>query len=388
MGSQRRISKRVDTLTDSPTLGTTHYFPMAPPSDVVQNDILDESKEKVIVTTNGKKLHDPGQKQRFGGLFVHAMWFMASIIIAATAAWWGIHVGAKHQFKTYHAKLKDSDQSRAQHVHGIAHTAAQMPDPAMLLSSSEASRPAMTGDFSRLVCQDVPSAEWGEVKVLFVEQLGMWSAGTVPQDNRQLQQLHNAAMLRLKTANDSASECGMGHLSMAMLTILAQEGGAALPTLPAQLRNVLLDVPWTLIARSGWPIFALLAQLRLKTRGGDGLPPIESHGTDYLHAIIESLQKQSPADLVSLGAEYVQREGSHQMGEDTMPFLCALASHLLGQNFEDLLEAGLRDVQSLFQLSVQSDEELKASVTSDWPFYGVLHTAVLRLSKGSTKGRP
>merc|ERR1712129_388490 len=166
------------------------------------------------------------------------------------------------------------------------------------------------------------------------------------------------------------------------------------------LLTVLLDIPWIVTVWSGWPLFTLLAQLHLHTHGADDMPMAGGHHTEYFHGLQEALVQQRPDLLSQRGARFLERSPWQQQqqgvlpahstgamvgevgGTHAMPILCALASQLLGADVQRGKEAeqALKQVQAFYKQSVQSIEDLHASIVSAWPLYGVLNAASLQLS--------
>lgn len=252
--------------------------------------------------------------------------------------------------------------------------------------------------FPELMCQYAQRAEWQEVKVMAAQQLGSWRAGVAPLDTVQLRGLLESAVQRLQGVHGFVNECGMGRLSMSVLAVLAVDAQHSLhgaPSVHAPLLTVLLDMPWSLVVWSGWPLFALLAQLHLRSHGSDDLPTA-GPAAEYLRALELGLREERPAALARAGADFLRGERSRvpgsagpvagpgaaaEAGTHAMPVLCALASQLLGPDAHAgaAAEEALQQLQGLYRQSVQSMEDLHASVVSVWPLYGVLHAATLQL---------
>merc|ERR1712190_27038 len=133
------------------------------------------------------------------------------------------------------------------------------------------------------------------------------------------------------------------------------------PSLHEPLLHILLDIPWSFAVRSGWPLFALLAQLHLRTHGRDDMP---ATGPDaqYFQSLNNGLMHHNHGALAVLGAAYLlDAEGSRSTVVDpgkshAMPILCALASHLLDEDLRtgEAMEETLKEVQNFFRQSVQS----------------------------------
>lgn len=240
-------------------------------------------------------------------------------------------------------------------------------------------------DFAELMCGTAPRGEWAQVKAEAARQLGAWSAGASLRQGPELLDLLSSAVEKLQAVHGLVNECGLGRLCMSLLAVLTGDVDGSLhsaPALHAPLLSVLLDVPWALAFSSGWPIFALLAQLQLQSHGSDDLPASASgHQAEYYAALHAGLVVEDPAALARAGAAFLERRGG-EAEQHAMPVLCALASQLLGDDIRPGAEAAeaLKHVQNFFRQSVQSVDDLHASIVSAWPLYGVLHAAAARLA--------
>lgn len=274
---------------------------------------------------------------------------------------------------------------------------------------------------AEFACQHTGRAEWTEVKALTVHQLGTKSAGLEAHDVTQLRSVLNRAMQRLQAVHGFVNECTMGRLCMSVLAVLTgdmeERSLHAAPALHTPLLTILVETPWSVIVASGWPLFALLAQLQLQTHGNDDLPPAGPEG-EYFKGLWNGLKQPTSMSLATLGATFLekgqkqrgrgnaasavdgdsdsdiastqelkdQNNEAELFGSHAMPILCALGSQLLGPELRgggSAADEALAQVQSLYRQSVQSIEDLHASVISAWPLYSLLHVVALHLSGGS-----
>mmetsp|Transcript_64714 Transcript_64714/g.124829 ORF Transcript_64714/g.124829 Transcript_64714/m.124829 type:complete len:513 (-) Transcript_64714:46-1584(-) len=249
--------------------------------------------------------------------------------------------------------------------------------------------------------------EWQDVKTMAQNQFGTWKAGVVREDATSMRALLDHAVERVQGVQNVpgvTNECGMGRLSMSVLAVLNVDSQHSLhgePLVHAPLLTVLLDIPWSVTVWSGWPLFALLAQMHLHTHGADDMPVAGGRHAHYFRGLQEALVQQRPDLLSRRGAQFLEQTPGQQQqqqgavpahnggamvgeagGMHAMPILCALASQLLGADVQRRKEAeqALQQVQAFYRQSVQSIEDLHASIVSAWPLYGILHTASLQLS--------
>eukprot|EP00747_Dinoflagellata_sp_TGD_P024396 gnl/TRDRNA2_/TRDRNA2_130517_c0_seq4.p1 gnl/TRDRNA2_/TRDRNA2_130517_c0~~gnl/TRDRNA2_/TRDRNA2_130517_c0_seq4.p1 ORF type:complete len:635 (+),score=146.52 gnl/TRDRNA2_/TRDRNA2_130517_c0_seq4:198-2102(+) len=249
--------------------------------------------------------------------------------------------------------------------------------------------------FPELTCADSPYQEWRDVKVLMWQVLGTWKTGVVAQEPESIDNLLTTSVEKLRVVHDKVNECGMGRLCMSVLAVLSGEAGRSLlgasANLHSPLLTLLLDVPWMIVMRSGWPFFAMLAQLHLGAHSSDDLPTNGlSLEAEYFQRLVDGLRQGEEATLAALGLVFIQqdnqRKARHNQGDagdlHAMPLLCALASQLLSPDVSagKAIEGVMNQVQGFFRQAVQSVDDLQATLLSAWPLYGVLHVAALRVS--------
>lgn len=244
-------------------------------------------------------------------------------------------------------------------------------------------------------CVDAPRSQWDEVRSAAVRQLGGWSAATKVVAYEELSGLLSFAVEQLQAFRSNNEECSLGRLCMSVLAIITTEDGGSLHTVPSlqiPLLHALLEVPWAVTFSSGWPLFALLSQLHQRSHGIDDMPKAGGSLAEYLSKLRLGLEKRQPEALAKAGAALLGHDGSggqRDPGEEVhaMPMLCALASQLLGDDLQPGEEANtaIAYVQGFFSTSVQSIDDLHASVISAWPLFGILHAAVVKLTESSAK---
>jgi len=233
-----------------------------------------------------------------------------------------------------------------------------------------------------LTCFSTTVSEWQDFKVLTGKWFGSWSSGVVPKSKAQLQSLTELAVRKLAAVHDKVDECAMGRLFVSLLGLASGEGTLkSMPHLSSPLLTILLDIPWAIVMRSGWPLFALLAQLHLQQQGTDDLP---TSGPDqvYFQALKGRLMSHNSQvaqkELAILGAEFVrlqQDESTQNQRFLVFPALCALASQLFGQETDAGVDQALHHMQSFFKQAVMNIDDLQSTLVTSWPLYGLLNAA-------------
>jgi len=242
-------------------------------------------------------------------------------------------------------------------------------------------------EYPDLTCSSSAHFEWQEFKALTGKWFGSWSSGVVPKGQAQLQNLVDLAVRKLHAMTEKVEECAMGRLFVSLLAIAAGEG-----TLKSNkhihdpLLAILLEYPWSIVMRSGWPVFALLAQLQLQQKRADDFPSSGPDGA-YFEGLHEKLRNQKPQELAALGAEFVrtqQHENPNNQRFLVFPALCALASQLFGQSpqvvGDALADEALRHMQGFFKQAVTNIDDLQSTLETSWPLYGLLNAAASQLS--------
>jgi hypothetical protein len=247
-------------------------------------------------------------------------------------------------------------------------------------------------EYPDLACENTRHAEWLEIKRSIGSRFGPWQAGVAAINRTELHGELEAAIMRLQAVHHEIDECGMGRLCMTLFALAAGEAGGSLsatPSLHSPLLTILLDVPWTNIMLSGWPLFGILSQLNLQQKQKSDLPTTGG-SAEYFTALRSAISDQRPEVLASLGADFVKQQDESGTAVEpqtgVMPALCALASQLLGTGvFADLARAeeSLRHMQSFYKQAVNGIDDLQSTIDSAWPLYGVLNAAAVELAAAS-----
>lgn len=288
--------------------------------------------------------------------------------------------------------------SQYHHNIGAAANVGRRQDSAIEVGNSRSQVPpvAMPSDeisYPELSCNQVVHPEWLEVKALTLHEFGGWPSHwrqrplylVGEEDQARVQTLVDTAVQKLRSSS-SDEECGMGRLCMSLLAVAAGSSGSLLGAqfLHAPLLTVLLEVPWRLVLSSGWPFFAILAQLHMRRPRHDA--PIAGPAANYFRALEGGLEKREASALAILGAEFLQSdEGRAHARLHVLPGLCALASQLLSPEVGTPsmpVDAALKQVQGFFRQAVQSIEDVQSTLETAWPLYRVLHLAAVTLELG------
>eukprot|EP00928_Gymnodinium_smaydae_P079262 TRINITY_DN63232_c0_g1_i1.p1 TRINITY_DN63232_c0_g1~~TRINITY_DN63232_c0_g1_i1.p1 ORF type:complete len:294 (-),score=78.78 TRINITY_DN63232_c0_g1_i1:47-928(-) len=188
-------------------------------------------------------------------------------------------------------------------------------------------------------------------------------------------------------AAESAGECGFGKLFLQVLSMTLMDSPEGLaqflqehPTLSSPVMTALLDIPWTAVAQSGWPLFGVLAQVNYKKLEVLGpvlnYDAIDGLGDDAVRKYFEVMGvAQKQGDLVGMAqasTEFLQK--APQSG-GPLSTLTALATQAAVQmNVQRRFEL-LGILQQTFRETVTSAATLDIALTTRWPLWGFLHVA-------------
>lgn len=241
-----------------------------------------------------------------------------------------------------------------------------------------------------LGCNEGPQAAvWKEVKMDF---RGLFPESGPPAKPVTREVLVNAldrAMKRLTDAKALASdaqECGLGRVSLQLVTFASTEDPAALAQLfsgverlTSPVLTMLLDTNWIQVAQSGWPLFGLLAQISLtKQREGllsgeqvDGLD--DPTARSVFDAFSSALEKEDHGEIVQTSATFLNTETP----EAKSPFgtLTAFAGRAAALPAQERAQA-LQSMQAAFKQMIGDGVELDVALGTRWPLWGLTHAAV------------
>eukprot|EP00927_Polykrikos_kofoidii_P056752 TRINITY_DN5082_c0_g2_i1.p1 TRINITY_DN5082_c0_g2~~TRINITY_DN5082_c0_g2_i1.p1 ORF type:complete len:415 (-),score=82.41 TRINITY_DN5082_c0_g2_i1:123-1367(-) len=243
-----------------------------------------------------------------------------------------------------------------------------------------------------LECAGGPrSAAWQLTKKRFQGLFNEVGGAYHPVPKETLTAALEGAILDLKTAGalspQASDECGFGKLSLQLVSFANTEDPSGLMQLFGSIEQVaspvltmLLDLPWAAVAMSGWPLFGLLNQINLKKHQ---IPAVvqsmeELDGTNdsitksFMAEVSAALTNGDNAALAKAGAAFLTQEST---GSALGP-LTGVAAQAVGAAKIEERAAFLEALQGLFKQVVSSGAELDMALTTQWPLFGLIHTAI------------
>lgn len=182
----------------------------------------------------------------------------------------------------------------------------------------------------------------------------------------------------------AGGECSLGRLSFQLLSLtysepeLLLELFSSFEKIASPVLSVLLDVPWLAVAQSGWPIYALLAEINLqKINSGvmnkdrvDGLdkPLGQAFYNEFMDAIIKG-------DGTIIGKITNMYLSVSDKDRNAYASLAAIVAGAAGSDIKqrmqlmDVMQTGLKQV-------ISNAMELDVSLGTQWPLWGLTHVAV------------
>jgi len=254
----------------------------------------------------------------------------------------------------------------------------------------------VNGQTVDLACLEGPRAVgWQRAKLYFRAVFELEGTSPLSLPNREfLVASLDGAMQELKAVNalspEAPDECGLGKLSLQLLTFATVEDPAALVQIFAGLEQLsspvmtmLLDVPWAATAQAGWPIFGLLGLLNMKKGQLDGiLNTLEIDGMADVPGqalqieLATALQAADGNMLMQAGANYLARaEMAGTQGSALAP-LTALAAQAAGNPSAQERLGFMQVLQTAFKQVVGSAAELDVALSTNWPVWCLIQLAV------------
>eukprot|EP00928_Gymnodinium_smaydae_P047105 TRINITY_DN31420_c0_g1_i1.p1 TRINITY_DN31420_c0_g1~~TRINITY_DN31420_c0_g1_i1.p1 ORF type:complete len:293 (+),score=67.46 TRINITY_DN31420_c0_g1_i1:52-879(+) len=245
-----------------------------------------------------------------------------------------------------------------------------------------------------LECDTGPHAKvWGRVRDLFSAAVVEAGSPMVPSRQPVMSAALDTAMKELTQAKAFTAEtegnCGIGRLSLQLMTLAATQDGAALLQAFAQLEQIsspvltlLLDVPWLAVAHSGWPIFGLLSQLNLRKR--EVASDIDLNELDGTNDPLVKMFKVSLSGLIQ-SADLRAMDNVASSFLEQQPKNCAMAIvTAVSVQAAAMPDANVRAqlvqaLQASFKQMIGSALELDVAISTGWPVWGLVHIAVAAL---------
>lgn len=196
-------------------------------------------------------------------------------------------------------------------------------------------------------------------------------------------------MQELKAAralSDVENDCGLGKLSLQLLSIISIDDPAALTQVFSSFEQIaspvltlLLDIPWAALAQAGWPFFGLLAQLNLRKAHAPGAlntEAIDGLGDPVTRTFFVELQDALGRDGAALevaAQSFLQKETAS--GSALAP-LTAMAAQAAGTPQLPVRAQMLGAMQAGMKQVVGNAGELDIALSTQWQLWGLLHVGV------------
>jgi len=190
-------------------------------------------------------------------------------------------------------------------------------------------------------------------------------------------------------APELSHECGLGKLSIQLMTMSTIEDPSALAELfagveqlSAPVLTMLLDVPWLALAQSGWPIFGLLSQINVRKGqvpgllNDDAIDGMQDPRTkQFLLELMAGLDAKEGIDGVA-----VQRAAGNFMDAGVagspLGLLTAMAAQAsVAPDAQERVEL-LNLLQKGFKNIIGSGQVLDVALSTKWPLWGLIHMAI------------
>mmetsp|Transcript_73448 Transcript_73448/g.192613 ORF Transcript_73448/g.192613 Transcript_73448/m.192613 type:complete len:304 (-) Transcript_73448:266-1177(-) len=231
------------------------------------------------------------------------------------------------------------------------------------------------------------AAVWGQTKKKFRALFNQ--SPFQPIDRATLSASLEVVLKDLKAAGAlQADDCGIGKLCLQLLSFANVDDPLALvqlfegfEQLSSPVLTLLLDVPWVVLAQSGWPVFAMLAQINMRKGmvpeviNSDAIDGVaDPAGQEFQAYLMAGLQAGNIQVVEQVSAAYLQM-GS-QVGGSALAPLTALAAQATGgkgvQRHLEVLDA----LQAGFKQVIGTGAELDVSLSTRWPLWGLMHVGV------------
>jgi len=231
------------------------------------------------------------------------------------------------------------------------------------------------------------AAAWAAAKETF-RAVTAAPLGMVPREI--IVQGLDQAMAYLKASNalspEAADECGLGKLSLQLLSIVSMEDPSGMmqlfssvEQLASPVLTLLLDVPWAILAQSGWPFFGLLAQVNLRKVNSAGaldtsaIDGLNDPATRAFYGELQAALGRDGAALEATSRAFLQQETAS--GSALAP-LTAMAAQAAGTPDMPVRAQMLGALQQGMKQVVGDAPELDVALSTMWQLWGLLHVGV------------
>jgi len=243
-------------------------------------------------------------------------------------------------------------------------------------------------------CTTGPRAvQWGRVKSRFRK---LFEGPHGPFKSVEVDALVNAvkdsiadvdAVRGLSGDADAVNECGVGKLFIQLLSLVGIEEPSAIAQyfqehqgIASPVLTTLLDIPWVTVAQSGWPFFAVLAQINYQKSRLLGpmlnVEAVDGLANEAVKAYFDVMTgSQHSGDMVAMATAsqmYLRQppEGSPYAGLTAMATQTAVS-----MDIQERLK-GIQTLQDAFRQALTTPQELDIALTIRWPLWGFLHVSV------------
>lgn len=232
------------------------------------------------------------------------------------------------------------------------------------------------------------AAVWGRVKKEF--RALFKQSPFQPLDRATTKEALDRALIDLKASGAlQADDCGVGKLALQLLSFTNVDDPLALvqlfegfEQLSSPVLTLLLDVPWVVLAQSGWPVFAMLGQINMRKGAvpeainSDAIDGVaDPAGQEFQAYLMGGLQAGNIQVVEQISSAYMQA-GMPASGGSALAPLTALAAQATGgrglQQHLDVLDA----LQSAFKQVIGTGAELDVALSTRWPLWGLMHVGV------------
>lgn len=248
-----------------------------------------------------------------------------------------------------------------------------------------------------LPCATGPDAAvWARVKAMFKQ---VTASPQTPASREALSGALEKVMEELNKNNLMAAsptnQCGMGRLCLQLLSVATIDDPAvtlqiftAVEQLASPTLTFLLDIPWSMSADAGWPIFGLLNQLNFKKS-----KMVDVALMDQVDGLTSAESRQTLSNLKIAMATH-DMAGIQDASRNLLALTAGPAPGALGGLTAMAAQAAapaqgqprlhvLGDVQVAMRQAIGTASELDLALGTQWPLWGLLQQATDLLASGA-----
>lgn len=237
------------------------------------------------------------------------------------------------------------------------------------------------------------AAQWGAVKHRLRALFNESSDPFAPALQGRLEIAVETSVAEIEKSGgwgkDAASECGFGKLFLQLLTISRIDEPALLaqylqehPDIASPVLTILLDIPWVVMAQTGWPFFAILRQLNhqkaqvvgpmLRYEEIDGLTeaPVKS----YYDKLQEAQKNVDMPAAMQASIAYLQSKDISP-GHPFAVFTALANQAAVQLDVKERFDL-LKYMQDSMKQTISNAAELDVALTTRWPLWSYLHVGI------------